>query len=84
MLIIIINSLGHQRNKSPNVSLNLKGIYNGEIIDLTKERAFHADAVLFDAKGKIGKIKSEGLAYQTCKTIQETVGENFKVYYKQE
>lgn len=34
-------------------------IYNGEIIDLTKERAFHADAVLLDAKGKIGKIKSE-------------------------
>ena len=30
----------------------------------------------------IGKIKSEGLAYQVCKAIQETVGENFKVYYK--
>lgn len=30
----------------------------------------------------IGKIKSEGLAYQTCKTIQESVGEYFKVYYK--
>lgn len=30
----------------------------------------------------IGKIKSEGLAYQTCKAIQETVGEYFKVYYK--
>lgn len=30
----------------------------------------------------IGKIKSEGLAYQTCKVIQETVKENFKVYYK--
>ena len=30
----------------------------------------------------IGKIISEGLAYQTCKTIQETVGDNFKVYYK--
>ena len=30
----------------------------------------------------IGKIKSEGLAYQTCKTIQEVVGEYFKVYYK--
>lgn len=30
----------------------------------------------------IGKIKSEGFAFQTCKTIQETVGEYFKVYYK--
>lgn len=30
----------------------------------------------------IGKIKSEGLAYQTCKAIQEVVGEYFKVYYK--
>ena len=30
----------------------------------------------------IGKIKSEGLAYVTCKAIQETVKENFKVYYK--
>lgn len=30
----------------------------------------------------IGKIKSEGLAYQTCKAIQESVGEYFKVYYK--
>ena len=30
----------------------------------------------------IGKIKSEGLTYQTCKAIQETVKENFKVYYK--
>lgn len=30
----------------------------------------------------IGKIKSEGLAYVTCKAIQENVGEYFKVYYK--
>ena len=30
----------------------------------------------------IGRIKSEGLAYQTCMAIQETVKENFKVYYK--
>lgn len=30
----------------------------------------------------IGKIKSEGLAHQTCKAIQEMVGEYFKVYYK--
>lgn len=30
----------------------------------------------------VGRIKSEGLAYQTCKAIQETVGEYFKVYYK--
>lgn len=30
----------------------------------------------------IGKIKSEGLAYVTCKAIQETVKGNFKVYYK--
>lgn len=30
----------------------------------------------------LGKIKSEGLAYQTCKAIQESVGEYFKVYYK--
>lgn len=30
----------------------------------------------------IGKIKSEGLAYATCKAIQETVKDNFKVYYK--
>ena len=30
----------------------------------------------------IGRIKSEGLAYSTCKAIQETVGEYFKVYYK--
>lgn len=30
----------------------------------------------------IGKIKSEGLAYITCKAIQESVGEYFKVYYK--
>lgn len=30
----------------------------------------------------IGKIKSEGLAYATCKAIQETVREYFKVYYK--
>lgn len=31
---------------------------------------------------QIGKIKSEGLAYTTCKAIQEQVGDNFKVYYK--
>ena len=30
----------------------------------------------------IGKIKSEGLAYVTCKAIQEIVKDNFKVYYK--
>lgn len=30
----------------------------------------------------IGKIKSEGLAFTTCKAIQEAVKENFKVYYK--
>lgn len=30
----------------------------------------------------IGKVKSEGLAYVTCKAIQESVGEYFKVYYK--
>lgn len=30
----------------------------------------------------IGRIKSEGLAYITCKAIQETSGEYFKVYYK--
>ena len=30
----------------------------------------------------LGKIKSEGLAYVTCKAIQETVKDNFKVYYK--
>lgn len=30
----------------------------------------------------VGKIKSEGLAYTTCKTIQESVGKYFKVYYK--
>lgn len=30
----------------------------------------------------IGRIKSEGLAYTTCKAIQETVKNNFKVYYK--
>lgn len=30
----------------------------------------------------VGKIKSEGLAYATCKAIQETVKDNFKVYYK--
>ena len=30
----------------------------------------------------IGKIKSEGLAYATCKAIQEAVGEYFKVYCK--
>lgn len=30
----------------------------------------------------IEKIKSEGLAYTTCKAIQETVKDNFKVYYK--
>ena len=31
---------------------------------------------------QVGKIKSEGLAYATCKAIQEIVTENFKVYYK--
>ena len=30
----------------------------------------------------IGRIKSQGLAYTTCKAIQETVNENFKIYYK--
>ena len=30
----------------------------------------------------IGKIKSEGLAFTACKAIQETVKDNFKVYYK--
>lgn len=30
----------------------------------------------------VGKVKSEGLAYATCKAIQESVGEYFKVYYK--
>lgn len=29
----------------------------------------------------LGKIKSEGLAYVTCKAIQETM-KHFKVYYK--
>lgn len=31
---------------------------------------------------QIGKIQSEGLAFTTCKAIQESVGEYFKVYYK--
>lgn len=31
---------------------------------------------------QLGRIKSEGLAYVTCKAIQESVGEYFKVYYK--
>lgn len=31
---------------------------------------------------QLGKIKSEGLAYVTCKSIQESVGEYFKVYFK--
>ena len=31
---------------------------------------------------QVGKIKSEGLAYATCKAIQESVGKYFKVYYK--
>lgn len=30
----------------------------------------------------VGKIKSKGLAYVACKAIQETVKDNFKVYYK--
>lgn len=30
----------------------------------------------------VGRIKSEWLAYTTCKAIQETVKENFKVYSK--
>lgn len=30
----------------------------------------------------IGKIKSEGLAYLTCQSIQKTVSDNFKIYYK--
>lgn len=30
----------------------------------------------------VGKIKSEGLAFATCKAIQESVGEYFRVYYK--
>lgn len=30
----------------------------------------------------IGKIKSEGLAYITCKRLEEAVKDNFKVYYK--
>ena len=30
----------------------------------------------------VAKVKSEGLAYAACKTIQESVGEYFKVYYK--
>ena len=30
----------------------------------------------------VGKVKSEGLAYVTCKAIQETVNGNFKVYFK--
>ena len=30
----------------------------------------------------IGRIKSEGLAVITCKAIQESVGEYYKVYYK--
>lgn len=30
----------------------------------------------------VGKIKSEGLAYATCKAMQEIVINNFKVYYK--
>lgn len=33
-------------------------------------------------KTLIGKIKSEGLAYVTCETVQKSVGEYFKVYYK--
>ena len=31
---------------------------------------------------QVWKIKSEGLAFTTCKAIQESVGEYFKVYYK--
>lgn len=30
----------------------------------------------------IGRIKSKGLAHIVCMAIQETVKENFKVYYK--
>lgn len=30
----------------------------------------------------VAKVKSKGMAYQTCKAIQEMVGEYFKVYYK--
>lgn len=30
----------------------------------------------------VGKIKSEGMAYITCKALQEAIGENFRVYYK--
>lgn len=30
----------------------------------------------------VAKVKSEGLAHTTCKAIQESVGEYFKVYYK--
>ena len=31
---------------------------------------------------QLGKIKSEGLAYITCKAIQDTMKDYFKVYYK--
>ena len=31
---------------------------------------------------EVAKVKSEGLAYTVCKTVQETMGEYFKVYYK--
>lgn len=30
----------------------------------------------------VAKVKSNGLAYTTCKAIQEIVKDNFKVYYK--
>lgn len=30
----------------------------------------------------VARVKSNGLAYVTCKAIQETVKDNFKVYYK--
>ena len=39
------------------------------------------DAKLGEVKC-IGKIKSYGLAFVTCKAIQETVKNNFKVYCK--
>lgn len=57
----------------------MKKVYYTIYAECMKEDCMH-DAKLGEIL-TLGKIKSEGLAYTTCKAIQETM-KHFKVYYK--
>lgn len=57
----------------------MKKVYFTIYAECVKEDCIH-DSKLGEVL-TLGKIKSEGLAYATCKAIQENM-KHFKVYYK--